>query len=359
MPNALQTDMSESDIQAWLEETSPVVLDRLYAAANLTRQRHVGDEVHLRGLIEISNCCTRRCAYCGIAAHRTGLVRYRMSPEAILDCARRAAELGYGTVVLQAGEDPGITSALVLELIRRIGAETSLAITLSLGEREASELRDWRAAGADRYLLRFETSAPELLARIHPPPGDGRPARDRIALLRLLRELDYEVGSGVMIGIPGQTYAGLAHDIALFRELDLDMIGVGPFIPHPDTPLGRASGLFPLAATGQVPNTEEMTYKVVALARLVCPLANIPSTTALATLNKEQGRELGLSRGANIVMPNFTPPKYRALYEIYPDKACVNETAEQCSRCLRGRIASIGRHIGVGSGAAPNYTRRH
>jgi biotin synthase len=153
-----------------------------------------------------------------------------------------------------------------------------------------------------------------------------------------------------MIGIPGQTYTTLAQDIAMFRELDLDMIGVGPWIAHPNTPLGT-TGVSSVASRGdQVPNTEEMTYKVVALARLVCPQANIPSTTALATLNKDTGRELGLVRGANVVMPNLTPVQYRSLYEIYPDKACINETADACRLCLSGRIYSLGRTVGKGQG---------
>jgi biotin synthase len=151
-----------------------------------------------------------------------------------------------------------------------------------------------------------------------------------------------------MVGIPGQSYDSLARDIELFKELELDMIGVGPFIPHPKTPQGIE--ISPLGPREQVPATEAMTYKVVALARLQCPQANIPSTTALATLNRASGRELGLARGANVVMPNLTPPKYRALYEIYPDKACIHETALECANCLRGRIESMGRTLAVGPG---------
>jgi biotin synthase len=173
-------------------------------------------------------------------------------------------------------------------------------------------------------------------------------------MLRELRVLGYEIGSGVMIGIPGQTYADLARDLETFRELDLDMVGVGPFIPHPDTPLGNADhGRDARATTPEQPPADElMTFKMIALTRLVCPRANIPSTTALATLNLEQGRELGLQRGANIVMPNVTPLKYRALYEIYPGKACIREDGAQCSFCLRGRLAALGRPVGQGRGAA-------
>jgi len=272
-----------------------------------------------------------------------------MSADEVLACARLAIDLGYGTVVLQSGEDYGIATEPMAELIRRIKSETDLAVTLSFGERSDEELARWRASGADRYLLRFETSDAKLYRRIHPPLAAPS---DRIAILRRLGELGYEVGSGVMIGIPGQTYDGLAEDIELFRTLDLDMVGVGPYLPHPNTPLGRNPGDFRALESEQVPNTEEMTYKVLALTRLACPQANIPSTTALATLNTAGGRELGLRRGANVVMPNLTPPKYRALYEIYPGKACIAETAEACQACLRQRILSIGRKVGTGPGSS-------
>jgi biotin synthase len=246
---------------------------------------------------------------------------------------------------MQAGEDYGITRQWMVNIIRRIKAETQLAVTLSLGERPDEDLIAWREAGANRYLIRFETSNRELYERIHPPLGDK--SSDRFAILENLKKLGYEVGSGIMIGIPGQTYKDLAGDILAFRELDLDMIGVGPFISHPETPLGQCSDD---VTADQVPNTEKMTYKVIALTRLVCPEANIPSTTALASLNKADGRELGLMRGANIVMPNLTPPQYRVMYEIYPNKACINETSEACASCLSLRILNIGRTVGSGQG---------
>jgi biotin synthase len=345
------TSLTRDEIVTWLRETDPERLESLWRMADLTRQTHVGDQVHLRGLIEISNHCVRLCGYCGLRAGNRELGRYRMTEDEILDCAAKAAEYGYGTTVLQAGEDYGITREWIVRIVHRIKDETGLAVTLSLGERPDEDLIAWREAGADRYLLRFETSDPELYASIHPGRG-GKPAHpsDRIALLRRLRDLGYEAGSGVMVGIPGQTYEILADDIELFRSLDLDMIGVGPYIAHPSTPLGDGQWRVDVSVTEQVPNDELVVYKVVALTRLVCPEANIPSTTALATINKTSGRELGLQRGANIVMPNLTPPEYRVMYEIYPDKACVNETAEMCRGCLSGRIQSIGRRVGDGPG---------
>jgi biotin synthase len=333
-------------ILAWLREDDEVRLRNLWHAADDMRRRSVGDDVHFRGLIEISNHCVRRCGYCGLHVENTGVQRYRMTAEEILACAREAAEYGYGTVVMQSGEDYGITAEWMADVVRRIKSEVGLAVTLSLGERPVEELAAWKQAGADRYLMRFETSDLKLYNRIHPALGSRK--SDRFALLEELRRLGYEVGSGVMIGIPGQSYDTLVNDLCMFRAMDLDMIGVGPYIPHPDTELARDPQ--PLSPNEQVPNTELMTYKVVALTRLICPQANIPSTTALATINKTNGRELGLSRGANVVMPNLTPVQYRQHYAIYPAKACINETARECRSCLKNRVKSLGRTIGEGPG---------
>ena len=355
--------MDRDGIVARLREMDEARLDELWAAADAVRRRSVGDAVHLRGLIEISSHCVRACGYCGLRAANAGVVRYRMSADEILACARQAVGFGYGTVVLQAGEDPGLTAGSVAEVVRRLKAETPLAVTLSLGERTDDELREWRLAGADRYLLRFETSHRDLYERIHPPRPD-QTVSDRVGLLRRLRAMGYEVGSGVMVGIPGQTYADLADDLLLIRELDLDMIGIGPFIAHPDTPLGKGAAVaggdqlpidqLPIdrLPIDQVPADELTTLKALALARLLCPGANIPSTTALGTIDRAHGRELGLRRGANVVMPNLTPPEYREHYAIYPGKACLNETAEACQSCLEERIAAIGRTAGTGRGDA-------
>ena len=328
-------------------------LEELWGRADAVRREHAGEEVHLRGLIEISNHCVRRCAYCGINAGNTAIGRYRMTAQEVLAAAGEAARFGYGTVVLQAGEDYGLTREWVGDIVRSIKRETALAVTLSLGERPDEDLAAWREAGADRYLLRFETSNRALYEEIHPDLAGKR--SDRFAMLRRMRGMGYEIGSGAMVGIPGQTYRDSAADIEAFRELDLDMIGIGPYLPHPATPLGEAFG--GAGVDGQVPNTELMTYKMVALARIACPAANIPSTTALATLNRAEGRELGLQRGANVVMPNVTPVEYRAMYEIYPAKACVYETGEACNACIKGRIAGIGRKAGTGRGDSARMKR--
>ena len=347
--------MNHTELTTWLRETDPDRLESLWRSADEVRRRHVGDEVHLRGLVEFSNQCIRMCAYCGLRAANRKIVRYCMSADEILACADAAVRFGYGTVVLQSGEDPAVSGEWVADVVRQIKHRTPLAVTLSLGEREPYELGAWRDAGADRYLLRFETSNPQLYARIHPARPET--TSDRRALLRQLRRIGYEIGSGVMIGIPGQTYDDLARDILLFAELDLDMVGVGPFLPHPQTPLAEPARHARRPADDQVPNDELTTYKVIALTRLVCPRANIPSTTALATLNRASGREMGLQRGANIIMPNLTPVEYRAMYEIYPAKACISETADACRACLELRIHELGRKIGSGRGDAPNYAR--
>lgn len=348
-------NMTKNEILEWLRTDDENCLEELWTRADLVRRNNVGDAVYLRGLVELSNVCARDCGYCGIRSGNNAITRYRMTADEILECARLAVGFGYGTLVLQAGEDYGITTEWLSGIIKRIKEETPLAITLSLGERGDHELVAWREAGADRYLLRFETSNRELYDLIHPPlPGR---TSDRFQILRRLKEIGYEVGSGIMVGIPGQTFEDLANDILLFREYDIDMIGIGPYIPHPETPLGRCGSLLPVAPADQVPATELMTCKVVALTRILCPLINIPSTTALATINRSQGREHGLSRGANICMPNLTPRKYRELYEIYPSKASCDENADESNARIQGRIRAMGRTIGEGRGDSLNRTK--
>jgi biotin synthase len=341
-------ELTKLELLGWLRESHPGKLQALYERANAVRKQRVGDAVHLRGLIEISSHCRRQCMYCGLRQGNRGLTRYRMTRDEILDCVREAERLGYGTVVMQAGEDDALTAEWIAEIVRWIKRETMLAVTLSLGERQHEELQLWRAAGADRYLLRFETSDMNLFRAIHPRRYAGAP--DRLTLLRQLKELGYEAGGGVMVGIPGQSFESLAQDILTFRALDLDMIGIGPYIPHAATPLGTGALRPPIAPSDQAPSSEEMVYKMIALTRILCPDANLPSTTALATINKADGRKRGLRAGANVVMPNLTPTKYRSLYEIYPAKACIEETAAYCSQCLRGQIHSLGRFTGRGPG---------
>jgi len=348
--------LSRTDIQAWLRETDPAKLEELRRHADDVRRRNVGDEVHLRGLVEISSFCRRTCLYCGLRSQNAKLQRYRMTQDEILAGVRKAARFGYGTVVLQAGEDPKLTADWVADLIHAIrsdDATSHLAITLSLGERTEQEYARWRQAGADRYLLRFETSNRELFEKIHPPQSTDE--MRRIDILSLLRRLGYEIGTGVMVGIPGQSFDDLVDDIEALQNIQPDMIGLGPYLPHPETPLGQQ--VFP-AGADQPANDELTTRKMLALARITCPQANIPSTTALAAMNPSDAYETGLQWGANVVMPNVTPPQYRALYEIYPQKARSCESAEEFHETWIRRIIALGRNVGTGRGDSPSYIQR-
>lgn len=338
--------MDRQEILHWLRCEDPAGLRTLWERADRIRGERVGEAVHLRGLVEISNHCVRNCHYCGLRAANRRIDRYRMTAAEILRCAEQAVALGYGTLVLQSGEDERIEAGWLAEIIRHIKATTPLALTLSLGERSEADLRAWKDAGADRYLLRFETSDRELYRAIHPDRGET--VSDRLTLLRQLRRLGYETGSGVMVGIPGQHYTVLAEDILLFAELDLDMIGIGPFIAHPDTPLGQT---VPAGPEGeQVPTTIVMTCKAVALARIIRPDANIPATTAVAAMDAGLGRTLALQCGANVIMPNLTPLQYRERYAIYPGKADQLEAADRSDFQIREQIAALGRRVGIGQG---------
>jgi len=348
MPLALDA-IDRPAIRAWLKETDRAALDALWRRADEVRHARVGHAVHLRGLVEITNYCVRHCTYCGIAACAGPLQRYRMTRDEILASARQGRDFGFGTILLQGGQDPDVTGAFVADVVRAIKDETGAAITLSLGERSDDDLRAWREAGADRYLLRFETTDPVLYGRIHPSlPGT---VSDRFAQLRRMREMGYEIGTGVMVGIPGQTWDTLANDIWAFSDYDMDMIGIGPYLPSPRTPLAGALGQELAAAPGdQVPNDELTTLKAIALTRLVCPDTNIPCTTALSILNPAAGSANGLCRGANVVMSNLTPPEYRMLYAIYPGKAEVHETVQALADGAVSLIVRLGRKVGKGSG---------
>ncbi|MDQ7794367.1 MAG: [FeFe] hydrogenase H-cluster radical SAM maturase HydE [bacterium] len=324
-----------------LLEAGPGEEARLCATADRIRAGQVGDAVHLRGIIELSNHCRAECHYCGLRASNADLVRYRMTPEEILESARLGAVLGVGTVVLQSGEDSWYDRSTLADLITRIVTELPVAVTLSLGERSYDDLQAFRQAGADRYLLKHETADPRLHRRLRP----GRTLERRVRQLRWLRSLGYQVGSGCIVGLPGQTCDSLAHDVVLMRDLDVDMVGIGPLVPHPATPLGEAP-----------PGPVGLTLRVIATTRLCLPQAHIAATTALATLHPH-GRELALQAGANVVMPNLTPLRYRRRYEIYPGKVCLDELPGHCLTCLKGRIEGLGRVVGRGRGDSPKWSR--
>lgn len=308
----------------------------LFAEAHAERLRVKGNGVFLRGLIELSNRCLRDCLYCGMRRSNPHPRRYALSDEDILASAAMARDLKFGTVVLQAGENAALwTRGRVAALVRRIRQETGQRITLSLGERNEADTAAWREAGADRYLLRFETSDLPLFRAIHPgaPEGGRHP---RIAMLRRLRAQGYEIGSGIMLGLPGQTLDSVVRDLLTFRELRLDMIGLGPYLADPQTPLGAGPG------HSEIPVSVDFTCRCYALSRLLCPWANIPSTTALSTLDPVSGRIRGLSSGANVFMPNLTPDACRADYRIYPGKICAVAPQADSMAALRADFAALG-----------------
>lgn len=332
-------ELTRADALAWLTARGPA-LESLYAEADALRRARLGDAVFIRGIVEFSNRCANDCLYCGIRASNRTVRRYTLTPDEILEVARKLPASQQTTLVLQSGEAPGPGDRELGRLIRRIKAETSLAVTLSVGNRPEAVYRHWRDCGMDRYLLRFETSDPALFARIHPACA----LSERLACLEALRRLGVQVGSGFMIGVPGERLETLAANILLCRDLELDMIGIGPFIPHPDTPMGGKKNAYA--------DDPEMPFRALATLRLFNPDAHIPATTAFDAVYPGTGRNLALQRGANVFMPNSTPGRFRRDYLLYPGKPCVDETADQCAACVHMRIRSLGRTIGEGPGHA-------
>ncbi len=324
-------ELSKEEIISLLETNESD--DELFKAADRVRKEYVGDEVQLRGLVEFSNICKRNCLYCGLRASNTNVNRYRLEPEEIIELARKAKGYGYKTVVLQSGEDSYYTVEKVTHIVSEI-KKLEMAITLSIGEKTYEEYKAYREAGADRYLLRIETTDKKLYEDMDP----GMSHEERKTCLEHLKRLGYEVGSGCLVGLPGQTIESLAEDILFFKEIDADMIGIGPFIPNEDTPLKDAKG-------GEF----ILSLKVMALTRLLLPDINIPATTAMESIN-EEGRIIALKSGANVVMPNVTEGEARKWYALYPGKICVNDTPAHCRGCITGKIKGIGRDISEGYG---------
>ena len=324
-------DFSKKDIIDILKDNSQN--DWLFSFADKVRKENVGDEVHLRGLIEFSNICKRTCKYCGLRCENKELDRYRIEPDDIIQYAQKAVKMGYKTIVLQSGEDEYYSRDVLCKVIKGI-KEFDVALTLSVGERSFEDYKAFKDCGADRYLIRIETTDVELYKKMHP----NMSFENRVRCLKDLGKLGYEVGTGCLVGLPEQTIESLADDILFFKEINADMVGIGPFIAHSYTPLKNfANGDFTLA------------LKVMALTRILLKDINIPATTAMETLNPN-GRIIALQSGANVVMPNVTTTEYRAKYEIYPNKICINENPSQCFGCISGKIKSIGRTISAGYG---------
>jgi biotin synthase len=324
----------------------------LHQAAYAVKTREVGKTVYFRGLIEMSNVCYRNCLYCGIRQANQAVERFTLSADEIIAAAVQARDFDYGSIVLQGGEnrDPQHID-FISEVLRDIHAATdnTLGVTLSLGQQSPETYRRWRAAGAHRYLLRIETTDQDLYAQLHPDHPDQQGRR---ACLDSLRETGYQVGTGVMIGLPGQTIDSLAADLLFFKQQDVDMIGMGPFIPHDDTPMADQVNVFDSA------NQMRLGLNMIACARLLLPDANIAATTALQALHA-QGREQGLLAGANVMMPNVTHTRHRASYQLYNGKPNLQENAESCRRNLSDSITAIGEYVGLGRwGDSPRAVKR-
>lgn len=309
-----------------------------FESADKVRRKYYGTGVYLRGLIEISNYCKNDCLYCGIRRSNDKAVRYRLSENDILSCCDNGYELGFRTFVLQGGEDAYYTDDIMCQIIKKIKDKyPDCAVTLSLGERSLESYKKMFSAGADRYLLRHETADFEHYGRLHP---DGMSAENRQRCLFELKRIGYQTGSGFMVGSPYQTDENLVEDLRFLQKLQPEMIGIGPYITHKDTPFSE----FPSG-------TLKKTLRLVALLRLMFPMALIPAATALGTI-APNGRELGLCAGANVVMPNLSPVRTRKFYDLYDNKICTGEEAAECRGCLQRRIESVGYEIICGRGDA-------
>jgi biotin synthase len=328
---------------------------QLYARAARVKQEQVGRKVFYRGLIEFSNICGKNCYYCGIRRDNRDLKRYNLGDNEILEASRYAWENRYASVVLQSGEieSEGFTDRIekLLREIKRI-SNNELGVTLSLGEQHPDVYRRWFDAGAHRYLLRIESSNPGLYQKIH--PDDGRHDFDRrIECLRTLKDIGYQTGTGIMVGLPFQTPEDIASDIIFMEEFDIDMVGLGPYIEHKDTPMTEYRNLL-------LPPVERfhLALKTIALLRIIMKDINIAAATALQAIDPI-GREKALMVGANVIMPNITPGKYRDSYKLYENKPCTDEEAEDCSSCLEARIHMAGDEIGYGEwGDSRHFYRR-
>lgn len=348
-----KNDLTRDDIIYLLSLEDKTEQLALFTKAYDVKKRFVGTKVFFRGLIELSNVCIKNCFYCGIRKDNSHVNRYTMTVEEVLDAAKWANERRYGSVVIQSGErsDPDFVNCIE-NIIRRIKAGSEgLGITLSLGEQTPETYKRWFDAGAHRYLLRIETSSRSLYQSLHPADHSFDL---RLKCLENIKNIGYQVGTGVMTGLPGQTMENLADDILFFKEKDIDMIGMGPYIPHHDTPMAQS-----------VPDFEEkkearlsLGLRMIAAARVFLKDVNIASTTALQSLN-DVGREMGLLAGANIIMPNITDTQYRKGYQLYDGKPCLDENAVMCVSCLENRIRSIGEEIGYGAwGDSPHVRRK-
>lgn len=349
-----EIDLTAEEIKYILEIEDRTELEILFNKAYEIKAKYVGKKSYFRGLIELSNYCTKDCYYCGIRKSNTNVSRYLMEEEEIINAAIWAYKNEYGSVVLQSGErnDPQYVE-FIEKILKRIKKESDgkLGITLSLGEQSEETYQRWFNAGGHRYLIRIETSNPELYAKLHPADHNFKARKE---CLHTLKRLGFQVGTGVMIGLPGQTTDNLVNDIFFFRDNDIDMIGMGPFIEHKETPLAGVFGNFEDVKKDQY----MLGLKMIAAVRLTLRDVNIASTTALQALNPF-GREMGLKAGANIIMPNVTDIKYKESYQLYDGKPCLDENSSLCKDCISTRITGIDETIGLNEwGDSPHFKKR-
>jgi len=348
-------ELTAEDLIALLSITDKDELQALYDCAYFIKEQYVGRIAYFRGIIECSNLCIKDCYYCGIRRSNKKVERFLMDEDEIFKEAMWAYEAEYGSCVIQSGErQDEAYIAMIERVVERISSHThgEFGITLSLGEQTEETYRRWKKAGAHRYLLRIETTNPELYAKIHPADHS---LEVRMECLAALRRCGYQVGTGVMMGLPGQTKRDLANDILFLKKIDIDMVGMGPYIPHSDTPMGKE---IPSYTDQQKKDALTLGLKMIAVTRLVLKDINIAAATALQAL-EYTGREQGLRCGANVIMPNVTETDYRPKYQLYDNKPCLDENSSMCRGCLSGRIQGIGETIGFKErGDSPHFKKR-
>jgi biotin synthase len=348
------TELERDEIKALLELENEEQVQGLLDRAYKVKVENSGKVAYFRGIIECSNICTKDCFYCGIRRSNQHAERFEMSPQEMVREAIWAYENEYGSIVIQAGERMDakfidMVEAVLLEIKEKTNGE--LGITLSLGEQTEATYRRWFEAGAHRYLLRIETSNRELYRKLHPADHDYDA---RVECLRVLRKVGYQVGTGVMIGLPFQSMDDLVDDLLFFKEIDIDMIGMGPYLVHSQTPLAKEMPDFDSCQEYQL----QLSLKMIAIARIMLKDVNIAATTALQAVT-HNGREQGLLAGANVIMPNVTETEYRPNYQLYDNKPCLDENSSMCRGCLSRRIEGIGETIGFGKwGDSPHFHKR-
>lgn len=329
-------NLSPEEYRELIDNRNPELAEYLFEKARAVRVENYGYDVYIRGLIEFTNYCRNDCYYCGIRKSNCKAERYRLTKEQILDCCSVGYALGFRTFVLQGGEDGYYTDERMIDIIRSIKANyPDCAVTLSIGERSYDSYKAFFDAGADRYLLRHETANAEHYGKLHPKTLS---LDNRKQCLYHLKAIGYQVGCGFMVGSPFQTTDCLVEDLLFIKELNPHMVGIGPFIPHHQTPFAdREAG------------TLELTLFLLGIIRLMLPEVLLPATTALGTIHPK-GRELGILAGANVVMPNLSPKSVRKKYMLYDNKICTGDEAAECRYCMQKRMESIGYHIAVSRG---------